>query len=85
MTRRIKRVHVNQHVIRANQKSGERLPPLRVKTSSANIAAQEIAIDGPCRVVYRPDSPLSCGARVWIETTAGLIATIDQAAQFRID
>lgn len=71
MTRpRIKRIHVNQFVIRSNQRNGTREAPLRVKTSAVNLPAHEVVIEGPCRVVYRPDRPLSCGARVWIETTS---------------
>ena len=27
-------------------------------------------IHGPCKIVYRPDQPHSCGATVWIETLA---------------
>ncbi|WP_293142653.1 DNA-binding protein [Okeania sp. SIO3I5] len=30
----------------------------------------EVEINGPCRIVYRPDQPHSCGATVWIETLA---------------
>ncbi len=30
----------------------------------------EMEINGPCRIVYRPDKPHSCGATVWIETLA---------------
>jgi hypothetical protein len=71
---RLKRVHVNQHVIRANTRSGERESPLRVKTSRENVAAQEVVIEGPSRLVYRPDRPLSCGARVWIETRSDVVA-----------
>jgi hypothetical protein len=29
-----------------------------------------INILGPSKVVYSPDKPLSCGAKVWIETEA---------------
>ncbi len=61
-------VHVNQHVIRANAKTGEREPPLTVKTYRSNDYAHEVEIAGPSKIVYRPDKPLSCGARVWIET-----------------
>ena len=61
-------VHVNQHVIRANGKSGERKPPLTVKTYKSNDYAHEVHLDGPSKVVYSPDKPLSCGAKVWIET-----------------
>jgi hypothetical protein len=31
-----------------------------------------VLIDGPCRIVYSADKPLACGARVWIETHAGV-------------
>ena len=61
-------IHVNQHIIRRNAKSGDREPVLTVKTYKSNDYGHEVAITGPCRVVYRPDDPLSCGARVWIET-----------------
>ncbi|MDJ0733063.1 MAG: helix-turn-helix domain-containing protein [Nostocaceae cyanobacterium] len=63
-------IHVNQHVIRSNHKNDERFPVIAVKHSKHNIYGHEIEINGPCRVIYRPDSPLSCGARVWIETFA---------------
>jgi len=68
----IKRIHVNQHVIRKNKKTGERKPPLTVKTYKSNVYCHEILVDGPCKVVYSPDDPLSCGARVWIETKGGV-------------
>jgi hypothetical protein len=61
-------VHVNQHVIKRNAKTGERKPPLTAKTYRTNNYAHEIGINGPCKVVYSPDKPLPCGARVWIET-----------------
>jgi len=63
-------VHVNQHNIRSNIKSepGERKPVLTVKTYKDNQYGNEVVIHGPCRVIYSPDKPLSCGARVWIET-----------------
>jgi hypothetical protein len=85
MTGRIKRIHVNQHVIRANQRTGDRLAPLRVKTARGNGPAHEIVIEGPCRVVYRPDKPLSCGARVWIETTAPVVVFQDGESHSRFD
>ncbi len=63
-----KRIHVNMHIIRKNNKTGERNPVLTVKTSKSNQYAHEVEIDGPSKVIYSPDKPLSCGARVWIET-----------------
>lgn len=64
------RIHVNQAYIRSNNKvePDERVPVLTVKTSKSNTYADEVLIHGPSRVVYSPDKPLSCGAKVWIET-----------------
>jgi hypothetical protein len=67
-------VHVNQHVIKRNQKTGERKPTLTVKTYKSNTYANEVEILGPSKVVYSPDKPLSCGARVWIETDGKVVA-----------
>lgn len=62
-------IHVNQHAVRRNIKAiGEPEPVLTVKTYKTNTYAHEVAIDGPSKVVYSPHKPLSCGARVWIET-----------------
>jgi len=43
---------------------------LTVKTYKSNTYAHEVEIDGPSRIVYSPDKPLSCGAKVWIETAS---------------
>jgi hypothetical protein len=67
----IKRIHINQHVIRRNAKTGERNECITVKTSKTNDYCHEVEIKGACRVVYRPDNPLSCGAKVWIEVEDG--------------
>jgi hypothetical protein len=63
-------IHINQHVIKSNSKTGEREPVITVKTYKDNNYAHEVYVDGPCKIVYSPDKPLSCGAKVWIETQA---------------
>jgi hypothetical protein len=65
-------LHVNQHNIRANSK-GANLPVLTVKDYKKNRRCNEAIIknnngDIVAKLVYRPDKPLSCGAKVWIET-----------------
>lgn len=65
-----KRVHINQHVIKRNAKTGEREPVITVKTYKDNVYGTRVRIDGPCEIIYSPDKPLSCGAKVWIETDA---------------
>ena len=66
----MKRIHVNMHKVRANKKHGTNEPVLTIKEGKTNTYCHEVDILGPSKLVYRPNKPLSCGARVWIETTA---------------
>lgn len=61
-------IHVNQHVIKSNAKNDTNDPVLTVKTYKENRYCHEVEILGSSKVVYSPDKPLSCGAKVWIET-----------------
>ena len=61
-------IHVNMHNIRYNTKHGNIKPVITVKQGKKNTYCNDVVIDGPARVVYSPEKPLSCGARVWIET-----------------
>ena len=66
-------IHVNQHIIKSNNKNDVCEPVLTCKHRKENNYAHEAIIktkDGTvvARVVYSPHKPLSCGARVWIET-----------------
>ena len=65
----IKRIHVNQHIIKSNKKNGSNNPVLTIKTTSDNIKANHIMIGNNVRLCYAPESPLACGATIWIETT----------------
>lgn len=71
-------IHVNQHNIRANSKREGLSPPLPVltiKTYKSNTYANEVEILGPSKIVYSPDKPLSCGAKVYI-VTEGIVKVI---------
>jgi hypothetical protein len=66
-------IHINQHNIKKNSKLGSGLPVITCKTYKDNIYANEVVIldkngEVAAKVIYSPDKPLSCGARVWIET-----------------
>jgi hypothetical protein len=61
-------IHVNQFMIRRNKKTGEKNPVITVKNYKENKYAHEVVIKGDCKLIYKPESPLSCGAHVWIET-----------------
>lgn len=65
-------IHVNQHNIKANAK-GENKPVITCKTYKNNIYANQAIIKDKegniiAKIIYSPDKPLSCGAKVWIET-----------------
>lgn len=72
--KRLKKIiHVNQHVIKSNDKFGANEPVLTVKTYKSNDYAHEAIIRLPDgtevgRFVYRPSDALSCGAKVWFIT-----------------
>jgi hypothetical protein len=66
-------IHVNKSVIRNNVRTGASDPPITVKAGGRNTYTRSVRIEGPSELVYRPDKPLSCGARLWLETTAPVI------------
>lgn len=68
----MKRIHINQHIIRRNSKTGDREPVITIKEGRTNTYAHSVEILGPSRIVYSPDKPLSCGAKVWIETDSDI-------------
>jgi hypothetical protein len=67
------RIHVNQHKIRSNKKNNLNEPVITVKTSKSNTYAHNVDILGPAKLIYSPDKPLSCGAKVWIETESEVL------------
>ncbi len=68
-----KRIHINQHKIRSNKKHNTNEPVITVKTYKSNEYGHDVQILGESRVVYSPNKPLPCGARVWIETEAPVV------------
>lgn len=63
-------IHVNQHVIKKNTKAGEDNPVLTVKVGKKNVYGHSVKIHGDSETIYSQHNPLSCGARVWIQTKA---------------
>ena len=53
------RIHINQHVIKRNAKTGEREPVITCKTYKENKYGHEVEIKGNCKIIYSPDKPLS--------------------------
>jgi hypothetical protein len=66
-------LHINQHVIKSNSKNNENNPVITCKTYKTNEYAHQAIIydkdnNEVCRIVYSKDKPLSCGAKVYIQT-----------------
>ena len=61
-------VNINSNVIRQNIKrsKAERKPAIAVRGKETRYV-RELEIPVPCKIIYNPDKPLACGARVWIE------------------
>jgi hypothetical protein len=66
----MKIIHVNNQVIRHNKKYDNTLPACRVQEGSTVRYCKEVIIKGDSKLVYRPENPLKCGAKLWIETDA---------------
>ena len=71
----LKRIHVNQHIIRSNHKNGKNEPVYTVKHCKTTFKAYSVRVNGDLEFVYRPDKPLPCGAKCWGETTSEVILT----------
>ena len=70
-------VHVNQHNIKANAK-GSWKPILTVKDYKQNRKGFKADIldsagNSIGTFIYRPEKPLSCGAKVWFETQCDVV------------
>jgi len=53
------KIHINQHVIRANKKNNVNNPVITIKTYKSNEYAHEVIINGKSKVIYSPNKPLS--------------------------
>ncbi|MGK7894149.1 MAG: helix-turn-helix domain-containing protein [Xenococcus sp. (in: cyanobacteria)] len=74
-------VHINSNKIKQNiKKSSEEREPVIAIKGTTNTYVHQLEIPAPCRVVYQPDKPLSCGAKVWIEILGCEIALIQPSA-----
>ena len=60
-------IHVNKPQIDCNRKQKTNQPVITVRQGNRKTYCHLAEIKGSCRVVYQPDNPLPCGAKVWIE------------------
>ena len=64
----MKIIHINRNIIQSNAKHSREEPVVRVEENGKVQYCMEVDIKGPSRMVYRPDKPRPCGAKLLIET-----------------
>ena len=65
-------IHINKNLKQSNDKHGRTLPVCRVETGGKILYGTEVDILGPSSMIYSPDKPRKCGAKLWIETDGGV-------------
>ena len=86
-------ITVNRQKIAQNKKEDNALKKVISVKRGKNKTVSEchyLEINGPSRLVYQPNSPLHCGATVWIETDpsveliTGVFATMKQSGNILV-
>jgi len=64
-------IHINRNIIQSNNKHSTRKPVCRVEDAKGTVVyCMEVDIQGPSKMIYRPEAPRKCGAKLWVETNA---------------
>lgn len=68
------RIHVRRDIIAADSKNGTNNKAIGVETTGMRKRyGRSVTVKGSVRFIYRPEKPLSCGARCWAETNAQVV------------
>jgi hypothetical protein len=60
------KIYINRSKLAQNNNRGTFDPVISVNRVDRNLYGHEVAIDGPCRIVYQPEKEKN--PRIWIET-----------------
>ena len=66
-------IHINKNIIQQNNKRGTKLPVCRVELNGKTWYGSKVDILGPSEMIYSPDKPRRCGAKLWIETNSEVV------------
>ena len=66
-------IHINKNLKQSNDKHGRTLPVCRVEVDGKTWYGSKVDILGPSSMVYSPDKPRKCGAKLWIETDSDVV------------
>ena len=61
-------IHINKNLKQSNDKYGRSMPICRVEIAGKVWYGSAVDILGPSKMVYSPENPRACGAKLWIET-----------------
>lgn len=75
-------VHVNQHMIKHNRKTGDNKPVITIKHKGKTFYAWDVKFTGPSELISRMCNPLSCGATVWMQTESPIIMINEYGDEF---
>lgn len=79
-----KRLHVDRKVMALNAKHNRTDPPITIQTSKGALKVSHAQINGPSALIYSPDKPLSCGAKLWVETDAEVEVWLETDAEVEV-
>jgi hypothetical protein len=65
-TRAKTKIYINRAKLAENKNKDTFHPVISVNRANRNLYGHEVAIDGPCRIVYQPEKDKN--PRIWIET-----------------
>lgn len=66
-------IHINKNLKQANEKYGRTLPVCRIEEGGKTWYGSRVDILGPSSMIYSPDKPRKCGAKLWIETDSEIV------------
>ena len=66
-------IHINKNLKQSNDAHGRTVPICRVEIGGKTLYGSAVDIQGPSKMIYSPDKPRKCGAKLWIETNSPVI------------
>ena len=66
-------IHINKNLKQSNDKHGRSNPVCRVEVGGETLYGSRVDILGPSSMIYSPDKPRKCGAKLWIETEGEVV------------
>ena len=74
-------IHINKNLKQSNDKHGRSNPVCRVEVGGETLYGSRVDILGPSSMIYSPDKPRKCGAKLWIETDSDI--TIEDECTYK--